>query len=101
MRRALTNVLFWGRRNYDTLKAPIWRATWTEVQKMCGGPEKFPSHDEFLVSATDIYKYMQGELLTSENLRHLQDLVTEDLWPVIHATGADYEKYRRHYGADE
>mmetsp|Transcript_105711 Transcript_105711/g.329470 ORF Transcript_105711/g.329470 Transcript_105711/m.329470 type:complete len:190 (-) Transcript_105711:167-736(-) len=101
MRLALHNLLFRGRRLIDTTKVPLWRTAWGEVQKKCGGSDKFPSYDEFLGSATDIYKYLQGELLAAENTRHLEDLCTEDLWPVVRATGADYEKVRRHFGADK
>mmetsp|Transcript_1653 Transcript_1653/g.3436 ORF Transcript_1653/g.3436 Transcript_1653/m.3436 type:complete len:187 (-) Transcript_1653:80-640(-) len=101
MRLAAHNLLFRGRRVMETMKVPLWRSAWGEVQKKCGGPDKFPSYDEFLGSATDIYKYLQGELLAAENTRHLQDLCTEELWPVIRATGADYEKVRRHFGAEQ
>mmetsp|Transcript_27311 Transcript_27311/g.55222 ORF Transcript_27311/g.55222 Transcript_27311/m.55222 type:complete len:186 (+) Transcript_27311:97-654(+) len=101
MRLAVHNLKFHGRRFVETVKVPLWRATWGEVQKTCGGQDKFPSYDEFLGSATDIYKYLQGELLGAENTRHLQDLCTEELWPLIRATGGEFEKVRRHWGTDE
>eukprot|EP00408_Alexandrium_pacificum_P069260 CAMPEP_0171164654 /NCGR_PEP_ID=MMETSP0790-20130122/5782_1 /TAXON_ID=2925 /ORGANISM="Alexandrium catenella, Strain OF101" /LENGTH=173 /DNA_ID=CAMNT_0011629421 /DNA_START=88 /DNA_END=605 /DNA_ORIENTATION=+ len=99
MRPSLHNLLFHGRRIVESAKAPLWRTAWGEVQKKCGGQDKFPSYEEFLGSATDIYKYLQGELLAAENTRHLEDLCTEQLWPVVRATGGDFEKMRRHWGA--
>mmetsp|Transcript_119226 Transcript_119226/g.237669 ORF Transcript_119226/g.237669 Transcript_119226/m.237669 type:complete len:182 (+) Transcript_119226:118-663(+) len=101
MRRGAHLVQWNGRRLLEMGKAPIWRAAWAETQRKCGGPEKFPSYDDFLGSATDIYKHLQGELLGAENTRHLEDLCTEELWPIIRATGADYEKVRRHFGTKE
>mmetsp|Transcript_15121 Transcript_15121/g.31662 ORF Transcript_15121/g.31662 Transcript_15121/m.31662 type:complete len:187 (-) Transcript_15121:72-632(-) len=101
MQRAAHVAWFHGRRLVETVKAPLWRATWGEVQRKCGGPEKFPSYDGFLDSAEDIYRHLQGELLGAENTRHLEDLCTEELWPIIRATGADYEKVRRHFGTEQ
>merc|ERR1719401_2655979 len=101
MRPAAHLAWFQARRLVETAKAPLWRAAWSEVQRKVGGPEKFPSHGDFLDSATDVYRYLQGELLGAENTRHLEDLCTAELWPVIRATGADYERVRRHFGVDQ
>merc|ERR1719330_1831264 len=100
MQAAAHRVTWHGRRVFEAGRAPVWRAVRGHVQKKYG-PDKFPSYDEFLTSSTDVYRFLQAELLAAESMTHLQALCTDDMWPYIRATGAEFEKVRRHLGADQ
>eukprot|EP00927_Polykrikos_kofoidii_P079810 TRINITY_DN76632_c0_g1_i1.p1 TRINITY_DN76632_c0_g1~~TRINITY_DN76632_c0_g1_i1.p1 ORF type:complete len:182 (-),score=24.28 TRINITY_DN76632_c0_g1_i1:184-729(-) len=96
--RAATHLLrFQSHKLAERAKAPLWKFVWNTKQQSYGGDERFPTYDSFLESTTDVYKYLQNELLTAENTRHLEDLCTEELWPVVRATGAEYGPLRQQF----
>eukprot|EP00747_Dinoflagellata_sp_TGD_P169318 gnl/TRDRNA2_/TRDRNA2_198034_c0_seq1.p2 gnl/TRDRNA2_/TRDRNA2_198034_c0~~gnl/TRDRNA2_/TRDRNA2_198034_c0_seq1.p2 ORF type:complete len:192 (+),score=29.21 gnl/TRDRNA2_/TRDRNA2_198034_c0_seq1:83-658(+) len=85
----------------ECAKKPMWRYAWHTVQTQCGGVDKFPSCNDFLGSSIDIYRYLQQELLSASNTRHLEDLVTADLLPFVQAASSEFEHVRKLHGEEE
>lgn len=60
----------------------------------------FPAKEDFLESATEVYRFLQDEIMAAENLRQLKDLCHHDLWPNLHAVADMHEPVRRQFGDD-
>jgi len=98
MHKASHLLRFHGQKAFEHARAPIWRFTWNALYNQLGGSEKFPAYPDFLASSTELYRHLQNELLSATNTRHLEDICTEELWPIVRSAGSEYEQLRRQHG---
>lgn len=73
---------------------------WDIIQERSGGSEKFPACDEFLASAIDVYQYLQQELMAADQIGHLEDVFSKDLWPIVRSAHGDFEPLRKQFGRE-
>ncbi|CAJ1376537.1 unnamed protein product [Effrenium voratum] len=90
-----------ARRSVEVLRHPIWQYCWRVVQEKSGGKEKFPACDEFLASSIDVYRHLQQELMAADHIGHLEDLFSEELWPIVRSAHSDFEPWRKRFGREQ
>mmetsp|Transcript_75632 Transcript_75632/g.142605 ORF Transcript_75632/g.142605 Transcript_75632/m.142605 type:complete len:196 (+) Transcript_75632:2-589(+) len=100
LRNAWPLARFHALRTKGVVDRPVWHGYWTDLQQRCGGHKKFPAQEEFLESATEVYRFLQEEVMAAKNLRNVEDLCHEELWSTVHSVVDLHEPVRRQFGDD-
>jgi len=58
----------------------------------------FQPVDDFLSGSTQAYQYVQNELCTAENVRHLREACSESVYEAIQESSTELEEWRRENG---
>jgi len=59
---------------------------------------QFQPVEDFLSGSTQAYQYVQNELCTAENVRHLREACSESVYDAIQESSSELEEWRRENG---
>eukprot|EP00471_Norrisiella_sphaerica_P006970 CAMPEP_0184491106 /NCGR_PEP_ID=MMETSP0113_2-20130426/19622_1 /TAXON_ID=91329 /ORGANISM="Norrisiella sphaerica, Strain BC52" /LENGTH=164 /DNA_ID=CAMNT_0026875319 /DNA_START=316 /DNA_END=807 /DNA_ORIENTATION=- len=93
---SVSRVHWLARKAIASWKHRMEIIVWNMMERRYG--DLFQSPDDFLAGSTQAYRYVQNELCTAENVRHLREACSESVYDAIQESSSELEQWRRENG---